>query len=77
MRNTLLEHINQESNKKYEPTYKLKEKLEKEGISTDICYCNSCKNTDIKIHHIHSIKHKTLCLIDKIIDYDIHYNFII
>lgn len=57
MINALLEHINQESNKKYESTYKLKEKLEKEGISTDICYCNSCKNTDIEIHHIHSKKY--------------------
>lgn len=57
MINALLEHINQESNKKYEPTYKLKEKLENAGISTNTCYCDSCKNTDIEIHHIHGKKY--------------------
>lgn len=57
MINALLEHINQESKMKYDPTYKLKEKLEKECISTDSCYCNNCKNTDIEIHHIHSKKY--------------------
>ncbi|MGV1056710.1 hypothetical protein ACQR3E_02175 [Clostridium perfringens] len=53
MVNALLDHINQESKKNYESTYKLKEKLKNIDISTDNCFFYGCKNTNIEIHHIY------------------------
>lgn len=57
MMNALLNHINQESKKNYESTYKLKERLKHINISTDVCYCNECKNKDIEVHHIYGKKY--------------------
>ena len=55
MINALLEHINQDDVKKesFESTYKLKEKLDNEGINSNKCFCKWCnKNDDVEIHHM-------------------------